>query len=96
METKHTPLSALVLIETAAERDHLRAVNAELLEALCYSKVVLDAVIGAHDAEPFRDKLDPARRFQNDIRNSAGFARDAIAKATAEPRPTTKTLFCEE
>lgn len=61
----------------------VRAVNshAALVEALEAAQRTLRAVIAAHEAEPFRAHLDPAQRFQNDLRNTAGLVIAALAGA---------------
>lgn len=57
----------------------------DLLEALCGNLTLLSALLAAHQAEPFRDHLDPAKRFQNDLRNQVALTRAAIRKATGAP-----------
>lgn len=59
----------------------LIAAAPDLLAACKATFVTVQAIVDAHEAEPFRTELDPAARFQNDLRNSAGLLRAAIAKA---------------
>ena len=60
---------------------YLLAAAPDLKAACEAAESAIGATIAAHESDPFRSHLDPAQRFQGDLRNSLGLLRAALALA---------------